>query len=85
MDVLHTTRIAPVQQTFRLSRFAFVLDLVVMSLVAIVASFAAWDDWRIWMQPVVFKQVLLASAALWAGKSVLSRRSFRGILTPTEG
>jgi len=85
MDVLHTTRIAPVQQTVRLSRFAFVLDLVVMSLVAIVASFAAWDDWRIWMQPVVFKQVLLASAALWAGKSVLSRRSFRGILTPTEG
>lgn len=78
MDVLHTTRIAPVQQTVRLSRFAFVLDLVVMSLVAIVASFAAWDDWRIWMQPVVFKQVLLASAALWAGKSVLLRRSFRG-------
>ena len=45
--------------------------------VLLVASFVAWENWRLWHQKTVFVQFIVVLAVFWTGKRVLLRRPYR--------
>src|SRR5690625_4014634 len=63
------------------SPLAPMYDLGATIIVILLASYVAWDDWRIWNQPAVFGQVGATTLALLTGKWLLLRGSYR---TPTN-
>lgn len=59
------------------SRFTRLYDLFATSAVFALASYAAWNDWRLWMVPTVFPQAVCTIVLLLAGKWILHRRTLR--------
>ena len=83
MELIHSTGSVRTQAQWQVnaSRLAPLYDLVATAAVMLLASFVAWDNWRIWIQTSVFIQVVVMAVVLLAGKWILFRRPFR---TPTD-
>lgn len=79
MELTNVTRVVGTHTHWSVSsnRFVPVYDLLVTSVVFILASNVAWNDWRLWTQPTVFIQALCLVGVLVGGKWLLLRRPFR--------
>src|SRR5690606_23037287 len=79
MELIHSIDAVRTQTRWRVgaSRLAPVYDFTVTIAVMIFASYAAWNDWRIWQQSTIFIQATSMAGVLLVGKSVLLRRPFR--------
>lgn len=79
MELIHSTDTVRTKARWQVggSRLETVYDILVTCVVLLLASYTAWNDWRLWTQPTVFVQAVCMAGTLVLGKWLLLRRPFR--------